>query len=158
MAKSSLEIINLLRNTAKAIASSPDYQWGHMGACNCGHLAQQITQLNKAEIHHRAMQSHGDWTEQLNDYCPTSGLPLDDVISEMLKIGFDVSDLKHLERLTDKDVLKLLPLNGRDLVHNRKTDVIRYLNAWASAMELSMIERQLLSRYERVGLRALELH
>jgi hypothetical protein len=140
MAKTSAEIINLLRNTATAIAQTSDYQWGHMGACNCGHLAQQITHLNKDEIHRRAMQSHGDWSEQLNDYCPASGLPLDDLISEMIAIGFDTSDLKHLERLSDPSILNTLPFNEKFLIHNRKADVVAYLEAWANKIEADLLE------------------
>jgi hypothetical protein len=139
MAKTSMEIINILRNTAKAIASSPDYQWGHMGACNCGYLAQQVTHLNKDEIHRRAMQSHGDWSEQLNDYCPTSALPLDDIISDILNAGFDTTDLKHLERLSDPVVLNTLPVEKKFLLHNRKADVVTYVEAWADKMEADLL-------------------
>jgi hypothetical protein len=139
MAKTSIEIINILRNTAKAIASSPDYQWGHMGACNCGYLAQQVTHLNKDEIHRRAMQSHGDWSEQLNDYCPTSALPLDDIISDILNAGFDTTDLKHLERLSDPVVLNTLPVEKKFLLHNRKADVVTYVEAWADKMEADLL-------------------
>jgi hypothetical protein len=139
MAKTSVEIINILRNTAKAIASSPDYQWGHMGACNCGHLAQQVTHLNKEEIHRRAMQSHGDWSEQLNDYCPTSGLPLDDLISDMLNAGFDTTDLRHLERLSDPAILNTLPIEKKFLIHNQKADVVIYMEAWANKIEVDLL-------------------
>jgi hypothetical protein len=139
MAKTSMDIINILRNTAKAIASSPDYQWGHMGACNCGYLAQQVTHFNKDEIHRRAMQSHGDWSEQLNDYCPTSALPLDDIISDILNAGFDTTDLKHLERLSDPVVLNTLPVEKKFLLHNQKADVVTYVEAWADKMEADLL-------------------
>ena len=135
MAKASVEIIDILRNTARSIAASADYQWGHMGACNCGFLAQQVTQLKKAEIHSRAMQGVGDWNEQLNDYCPTSGLPMDDLIHALLETGFDIDDLKHLERLSSLEILHTLPIDDRNLKHNLKSDVVKYLNAWISLME-----------------------
>ncbi|MEO7992140.1 MAG: hypothetical protein ABI663_21490 [Chryseolinea sp.] len=99
-----------------------------MGLCNCGFLAQEITNLRKEEIHTRAMQQHGDWSEQLNDYCPASGLPMDDLISEMIAFGFDSDDLKHLERLSDSEVLRALPLAECNLKQNIKTDVVTYLN------------------------------
>ena len=40
-----------LRATADRLAA-PDarYEWGHMGGCNCGHLAQTVTTLSRAEI------------------------------------------------------------------------------------------------------------
>jgi hypothetical protein len=83
MAKSTLPVIQALRDTAQRLATQAPYQWGHMGSCNCGHLAQTITRLTKAEIHARAMQRYGDWERQLIDYCPTSGLPIDQTIDEM---------------------------------------------------------------------------
>jgi hypothetical protein len=141
MAKASLEIIDILRNTARSIAASADYQWGHMGACNCGFLAQQVTQLKKAEIHSRAMQGVGDWTEQLNDYCPTSGLPMDDLIQALLAAGFDIDDLKHLERLSSPEILHTLPIHDRNLKHNFKNDVVKYLNAWISLMEAQLLAK-----------------
>lgn len=139
MAKASVEIICALRNTARTIATSNEYQWGHMGACNCGFLAQEITHLRKAEIHSRAMQGSGDWSEQLNDYCPTSGLPMDDLISELLHAGFDADDLKHLERLSSREVLFQLPVHERNLAYNVKTDVVKYIETWASLLETKLL-------------------
>lgn len=141
MAKISTEVIHALRNTAKRIENSPDYQWGHMGACNCGFLAQEITALSKSEIHTRAMERYGDWNEQLNDYCPTSGLRMDDLISDLLAFGFDISDLKHLEKLSDPRVLRQLPVEKRYLHHNIKSDVILYLKTMAQNLEDQLLER-----------------
>lgn len=141
MAKSSLRVIALLRRTADNIAISAGYQWGHMGACNCGFLAREITDLKKHEIHAFAMQGHGDWNEQLNDHCPTSGLPMDDLISAMIATGFDVDDLKHLEKLSDPWVLRSLPFEQRNLKHNHKNDVVLYLNTWADLLERRLLEQ-----------------
>ena len=58
MAAPSIELIKALRNTANSIERSQHYQWGHMGSCNCGFLAQEITKMTKAEIHARAMQRY----------------------------------------------------------------------------------------------------
>jgi hypothetical protein len=135
MAKVSLDIVGVLRRAAKKIESSAEYQWGHMGACNCGFLAQEVTRLTKAQIHQRAMQGYGDWNEQLNDYCPTSGLPMDDLISNLLAFGFDIDDLKHLERLSDKRILEAIPQDQRWLRQNIKADVVKYLFAWANLIE-----------------------
>ena len=139
MSKISFEIVQALRNTATALENSNHYQWGHMGSCNCGFLAQQITSLNKDQIHARAMERFGDWNEQLNDYCPTSGLRIDDIISDMIAFGFDTDDLKHLERLSDPNVLRSLPLDERNLRQNVKHDVVKYLNAWASLIEEELL-------------------
>lgn len=139
MARQSLQLIDALRATAARLQSSNLYEWGHMGACNCGYLAQEITKLRKDEIHSRAMQRHGDWNEQLNDYCPTSGLPMDDLISGLLAAGLDIDDLKHLERLSDPSILQSLPTERRNLAHNVKNDVIYYILVWAALLETQML-------------------
>ena len=81
------------------------------------------------------MEKHGDWSEQLNDYCPTSGMLMDDLISDMLSAGLDTTDLKNLERLSDPNVLRRMP-NGRKYPkHNRREDVVLYIRCWASLLE-----------------------
>lgn len=130
----------VIREAARKLESSTAYQWGHMGLCNCGFLAQQITSLSKAEIHRRAMLRHGDWSEQLNDYCATSGLPMDDLITELLDFGFTRSELAHLERLSDPQVLEVLPKTRRHVIHNNKADVVIYMNAWADLLEGTVLE------------------
>ena len=139
MAKPSLEIVEALRKAAKKIEESENYQWGHMGACNCGFLAQEVTKLTKAEIHRRAMERHGDWTEHLNDYCPVNGLPFDDIISELIAFGFDSSDLKHLEKLSDPNILRTFSFAERNLQHNVKQDVVKYLKAWIKLLEDELV-------------------
>lgn len=141
MARLKPEVIEALRLTAKKIANSNDYQWGHMGACNCGFLAQEITHLQKSEIHSRAMERYGDWNEQLNDYCPTSGLLMDTLISNILEFGFDVNDLKHLEKLSDPTVLANLPNERRYPKHNCKEDVVLYLQTWAQKLENELLDQ-----------------
>jgi len=140
MAKSTLSVIQALRDTAQRLATQVPYQWGHMGSCNCGHLAQTITRLAKGEIHARAMQRYGDWERQLIDYCPTSGLPIDQTIDEMLDLGFTRSDLTHLERLADPTILAAIPFEQRNaLRHNQRDDVVLYLRTWADLLEASLL-------------------
>ncbi len=141
MAKATIDVINALRNTASKLEKTDVYQWGHMGLCNCGFLAQEITNFKKEEIHRRAMERTGDWSEQLNDYCSTSGLPMDDLISEMIAFGFDSDDLKHLERLSSKEILQAMPIEERNLHHNIKRDVIKYLKTWAALLEENIADK-----------------
>jgi hypothetical protein len=158
MAKASTDLVIALRNTMKKIGQSNDYQWGHMGSCNCGFLAREITRLRKDQIHTSAMQGYGDWTEQLNDYCPTSGLPMDDIISQMLAIGFDTVDLKHLERLSDPKILH--SLKERNLACNVKSDVIIYLKTWIVQMESALLPdidlTEITGKYSDTILRSME--
>ena len=141
MARISVEVATALRNTAEALKKSEDYQWGHMGSCNCGFLAREITNLDKKEIHSRALQRYGDWNEQLNDYCPNSGFPMDDLISELTAFGFGLEDLKNLETLTDPEVLTRLQGDKRYLSHNIKSDVILYLETWSELIESKLLEK-----------------
>jgi hypothetical protein len=41
MAKATPEFIQALRSAIAKLEKSDDYQWGHMGSCNCGYLAQE---------------------------------------------------------------------------------------------------------------------
>jgi hypothetical protein len=150
MAKASTRLIAALRRTAGRLATGAPYQWGHMGSCNCGHLAQELTHLSKAEIHARALRSRsGDWNEQLIDYCPTSGLPLDEVISEMLAAGLSREDLQQLERLSNPRILASLPGGRRQLRHNVRDDVVAYLLSWADLLEAELSAIQQTSMMEK---------
>ena len=140
MAQAKIELIAALRQTADKLQNGSSYMWGHMGSCNCGNLAQELTQKTKAEIHAYAMQGRGDWNEQLNDYCRVSAMPIDLLIFEMLTAGFSLDDLKNLEKLSDRAVLSRLPIEKRYLRHNVREDVIVYLQEWASMLEEQLLE------------------
>ncbi|WP_161887636.1 hypothetical protein [Pontibacter russatus] len=135
MARASIQLIQALHETAQRLAQGAAYQWGHMGSCNCGHLAQTITRCSKGTIHGAAMWRHGDWREQLRDYCPQSGLPLDEIIDQMLDLGLTREDLAHLERLSHPAIVQRLPQDRKRLLHNRREDVVLYLESWAALLE-----------------------
>ena len=137
MAKPSLRLISSLRETAKNLTNGANYQWGHMGSCNCGNLAQVLTPFTKAEIHKFAMEKSGDWSEQIQDYCPTSGYPMDMLIEELLKQGLTETDLQNLEYLSDKEILLRM---GRYVDRNNRVDVIDYLKEWADLLEEQLIK------------------
>ena len=140
MARPSERLIEALRNTASNLRNGSPYMWGHMGSCNCGHLAQQITRLTKAEIHEYAMRGRGDWSEQVMDFCPESGLPMDLLIGQLLEAGLTTEDLSHLEKLSDPEILRRLPGGYRHLRHNLRDDVVRYMLLWAATMEEKLAE------------------
>ena len=137
MAIPSLKLIYTIRKTARKLATNAPYQWGHMGSCNCGHLAQQITQVSKADIHQFAMDGEGSWADQSRAYCPTSGFPMDLLISAMLDYGLEIQDLEHLEKLSDPTVLK--SIGSRLLRFNQRKDVILYMEAWANILECRLL-------------------
>lgn len=138
MATPNLKVIQALKETAQQIQVSGRYEWGHMGSCNCGHLAQNITSYTRAEIHQFALQKRGDWSEQVIDYCPTSGYPMDMIIGTMIEFGFTASDLRQLENLSNPDILSLLGVSA--LRRNVRSDAVRYMLAWAELLENQWLE------------------
>ncbi|MFD2572457.1 hypothetical protein ACFSUS_17600 [Spirosoma soli] len=151
MARPTPELIDALRRTARNLKNGAPYQWGHMGGCNCGNLAQELTKLSKDQIHQYAMQRYGDWNEQVDDYCSTSQMSIDIVINEMLNAGLMLEDIKHLEKLDDRQVLVRFPLEKRFLKHNVRDDVVVYMNEWAN-----LLEEQLLAKITLPNFQALE--
>lgn len=135
MAIANPALIAAIERTASKLQQGGAYQWGHMGACNCGNLAQELTPFSKAEIHQYAMQRHGDWNEQLIDYCPTSGYPIDLIVTKMLEFGLSLDDLAHLERLSDPQILAQMSQERRNALNkNSRVDVIFYLSSWANLL------------------------
>lgn len=143
MATPNPDLIAAIERTISNLQQGASYQWGHMGACNCGNLAQELTKFSKAEIHQFAMQRHGDWNEQLIDYCPTSGYPMDLMVSKMLEYGLTIDDLSHLERLSDPIILSKIEKEKRDQLNkNRREDVVFYLQTWANLLREKWLKEQ----------------
>ena len=65
-----IPLMEALKKTIQRLREDKStYQWGHLGSCNCGHLAQTVTHLSKDEIHELAIRSLGeDWSEKALDY------------------------------------------------------------------------------------------
>lgn len=139
MATPTIKLVNAIRKAAHKIEKGADYQWGHMGACNCGHLAQELTPYSKAEIHAYAMRKSGDWTDQVMDYCADSAMPMDEVISTMMQNGLSREDLVDLERLKNPDVRERMGARGQSLHHNIQADVVAYMRTWADMLEEEMV-------------------
>ena len=140
MAKANKKLITAILVTIKRLENDAHYEWGHLGACNCGHLAQTLTARSKREIHEAALARVGDWGEVSEKYCETSGMAIDTIISEMLSAGLALEDIEHLENLDDPKVLKALTMPGgrRYLKHNSREDLVLYLDAWAGLLEAEL--------------------
>lgn len=135
MAQANPQLINALLETADRMSDpSINYQWTHQGACNCGHLAQTVTQLSRAEIHAMALERAGDWSEHAVDYCPSSRYPIDHIIRTLLGLGLSTQDLVHLERLNNREILRAVDRQQLPLKKNRREDVVLYLRTWASLL------------------------
>jgi hypothetical protein len=132
MARANRELITALRRTAQRLRAGADYKWSHFGQCNCGHLAQTVTLLSARELQAAAFKRAGDWGEQAFEYCPTSGYPVDYVLSRLFELGLAPEDMGHLERLSDDRVLERLGVH--ELQHTRRDHVVAYLEAWAEQL------------------------
>lgn len=161
MARASLRLVTVLRQTARRLAEPATiYRWSDYALCNCGHLAQTVTGLLPAEIRQRAFARQGDWATQALVYrldrpdygdrpaldegawepenvgtCPATGLSLDDVLSDLLALGLDQDDIAHLERLDDPRVRRELGQHLVDYPHYVRQNVVDYLEAWARLLE-----------------------
>jgi len=99
-----------------------------MGACNCGHLAQTVTRLTAEDIRRYALTRAGEWAEQGLEYCPTSGYPMDAILDALFELGLSSEDLAQLERLSNPEVLRRLPIELRTTLSYRERDhVILYM-------------------------------
>jgi hypothetical protein len=138
MALASVDLVHALRVTADRLDAGAPYQWGHHGQCNCGHLVQTLCRIAPREIHAWALETAdgvGDWEMLANDFCPTSGHRIDDVIAALLDAGLTTDDLVHLERLDDARVLAWLDGGARWLERNVRADAVAYLRAWADLLD-----------------------
>jgi hypothetical protein len=86
------------------------------------------------------MQGRGDWREQVEEFCPTSGLNIDLLIADLLNRGLTVTDLRDLEWLSDQKILNRIPLERRNKMrHNVREDVVLYMTEWARMLEEQLI-------------------
>jgi len=136
MARANRELITALRATALKLEAGAPYRWTHMGACNCGHLAQTVTQLSADDIRRYALERSGEWAEQGLEFCPTSGYPMDAILTALFELGLSSDDLGQLERLTNPEVLRRLPIELRKQLSYRDRDhVVLYMRTFADVLE-----------------------
>src|SRR5688572_4149888 len=161
MAIASTRLTVLLRQTAARLTDASDtYRWSSFAHCNCGHVAQSLTQLSPEEIQERAMRREGDWGTQAHEFlfprpdygsrpaldegawepenvgaCRATGERLDSVLDAMLELGLDPQDIAHLERLSDPQVRRQLGKSTEHFAHHVRENVIAYLGAWADLLE-----------------------
>lgn len=138
MARCHPELIEVLRATAARLRQGSDYQWGHAGACNCGHLAREVTKLSRASIYRIV---DGQWSEYLRDHCPITGDGLEDVATQMIQFGFEAGELADLEHLSDDRILRRLPGGHRYLRRNERDHVVLYLETWADMLQEQLDRR-----------------
>jgi hypothetical protein len=133
-----LALVDILRETADRIEAGADYQWSHFGKCNCGHLAQTATRLSAVQIHQNAFCRFAEWSEIPDNFCPQTGVLIDRVVDTLFELGLNASDLRHLEDLTDGEVLRNLTGGFRYLERNLRQDAIAYMRSWANLIEAQL--------------------
>ena len=139
MAKPSLELVAAFRETASRLRNGANYSWGHHGACNCGNLLQVLTPLSEGEILRYAHTAIGEWTELAEEYCATSNASVNLVMSKLEQAGLTPVDIRHIEYLSDPEVLAHLPGGFRWLKKNVREDVIVYFETFADLIEEKLI-------------------
>ena len=148
MAHPNIKLIETLREAAHNLRNGADYAWGHHGSCNCGHILQVVTRLNKKEILEYAQSTNGEWTEIAEEYCGVTNAPACLLISKLGKIGLTPTDIHNLEDLEDKTVLKNLPGGFRWLKRNVREDVIVYFETMAEMLEEELLKKIELPKME----------
>ncbi len=170
MARANARLVLALRETARRL-EAPDvvYRWSHFAHCNCGHLAQTLTRLSPKEIYDAAFHRPGDWGDQAAalahgrdgvDYgdrpaldegawepedegrCNVTGSPLGAILDQMYAAGLEADDVRHLERLSDSDVLRRLGKNTTGMAHGDRASVVAYLRAWADLLTQKLDREQ----------------
>ena len=140
MAKASIKLVAALRETARRLRNGANYSWGHHGACTCGNLLQVLTPLTEGEILRYAHTAVGEWTELAVEYCATSNAPVNLVMSKLEQAGLTPVDIRHIEYLTDPEVLAHLSGGFRWLKKNVREDVIIYFETFAHLLEEQLIQ------------------
>ncbi|MEM7385911.1 MAG: hypothetical protein AAF514_13295 [Verrucomicrobiota bacterium] len=138
MPEATKPLINALRRSIVRLQAGERYEWGHVGRCNCGHLAQSICGLDDRKILSHFGEHLGEWTELAKDYCDVSGLEVEQLVESLAGVGFGLDDIRHLEFLDDDRVLKHLPDERRHLQRNERADVILYMETLANLLEDEM--------------------
>ena len=128
-------LISALRETAGRLSSGAEYEWGHMGRCNCGHLVQIITNLSDREIVQSIDFKLDEWTEHAKEFCEGTGQKVDDLFRALHRVGFGHQDIVHLEYLSDEKILDGLPGGKRYLQKNSVEDVTLYMSTMADLLE-----------------------
>ena len=131
-------LIDALRATSDRLENEDvQYQWGHMGQCNAGHLIQTITGMSSFEIVESVDFQLDEWSEHAVDYCSCTGNKVDDIFLAIEKQGLTHTDIVKLENLSDRKVLENLNGGFRYLQRNRREDVIEYMRSFANILEIS---------------------
>ena len=131
-------LIEVLRETADRLKQGSEYKWANFGMCNCGHLAQTVTNRSPKEIHEAALERAGDWGQQALEYCGQTGLEIDTIMEELLALGLERSDIQEIERLSNPAVRRRMVVEEENVTHFARNNAIAYFETWADLLEEQM--------------------
>ena len=138
-------LIEALRETARRLRDGAEYRWSNYGLCNCGYLAQTVTDKTPKEIHEAALLREGDWGQQALEYCGQTGLEIDTIISELLALGLTRADIHEIERLSNVNVRRAMAAPQTGVTHYARADAIDYFEAWADLLEDRLLSERALA-------------
>lgn len=122
------------------------YRWTDYESCNCGLLAKTILggkSLRVAGFNQSPVSDKSLSPFCVEAFCITTNLPLPEVFQSLKDAGFSITELLHLENLSDPLICSLAELEisggvfGRPvcILRSTKEAVIRYLKAWLEILK-----------------------
>ncbi len=141
MVRTPQQLPGLLRSAANRLENGADYEWGHMGRCNCGHLVQSLTSMTSKEIVQSIDHRLDEWSEHAKEYCSATGSKVEDLFRTLAEVGFTYKDVMSLEYLNDPLVLQKMGDRARRLRHNSRADVVAYMRTLAELRETASSDR-----------------
>ena len=130
----------LLETSDRLERPDTEYQWGHMGQCNAGHLIQTLTGMSSYEIVESIDFQYDEWSEHTTDYyCSNVGHKVDDIFYAISQYGLTHEDIVKLENLSHTKILNNLDGGFRYLSRNEKSDVVAYMRSYADLLKKELL-------------------
>lgn len=135
------KLIDALRSAANKVEKNKTiYNWNQRQTCNCGVVAQEITNISITDLTDQMLMiTHlgRTWTElsSLNT-CSVTGSSIQDILSKLDAAGLKRSDFTELEYLSNPDILKLANINTfQPQYYENRDNFVKYARAWADMLE-----------------------
>jgi hypothetical protein len=132
------QLIDGLRTAADWIESGKvRYNWYNGESCNCGILAQAVLNVTEMDICNEYI--YHQWNKEVSrGICKQTGLHVNEIIRELLKIGMKPSDFVNLEYLTFEGVK---PEISKHSHYADAKNVISYMRTWADSLERELLNQ-----------------
>ena len=132
------QLIDGLRTAADWIESGKvRYNWYNGESCNCCILAQAVLNVTEMDICNEYI--YHQWNKEVSrGICKQTGLHVNEIIRELLKIGMKPSDFVNLEYLTFEGVK---PEISKHSNYADAKNVISYMRTWADSLERELLNQ-----------------